>query len=560
MIKKINLQFGLSGKSDKLSFEPGAITVFVGPNNSGKSLVLREIENYCGNGKLATQLMIDDIEFVLPDDDKLRSQINSLVIKPQPTETIPAGHIKYGKFTSTKGLIQFTTVLDNLISWKNSENKQNFCTHFISMFTTRLGGKERFNLIKDQKNSDLKSHPTSTLMALFQDNIKRIQVRNLIFEAFRKYFVIDPTDMQHLKIRLSDISPPSPEIEKGWDDPSVEFHKKAKHINEFSDGVQAFTGLVISVSVGEETIMLIDEPEAFLHPSLAFLLGQKLSEIMALREGNLFSSTHSPNFLMGCIQSGKKLNIIRLTYDEKLQPTARILPSDRVSEMFRNPLLRSTGILQALFYNSVVVTEGNSDRAFYNEINERIISNNPAQGISNCFFVNAQSKQTIWDIVKPLREMGIPAAAIVDIDIIKDGGNEFTKLLNSIFVPESLHQSFNTLRINILKLLKDTGKNMKTEGGIQLLEGNDRESAQKLFQDLAEYGVFVVPGGELESWLKDLGQVGGHASSWLIPIFEKMGSDPSHVNYLKPTQGDVWDFINKISKWISNDKQKGIPT
>ncbi|MFK5284037.1 hypothetical protein ACI3PL_31110, partial [Lacticaseibacillus paracasei] len=69
-------------------------------------------------------------------------------------------------------------------------------------------------------------------------------------------------------MRFSDVAPPSPEIERNWGEDSVEFHKKAKHILEYSDGVQAFTGLVMTVIAGEEKIMLVDEPDAFLHPPL----------------------------------------------------------------------------------------------------------------------------------------------------------------------------------------------------------------------------------------------------------------------------------------------------
>lgn len=558
MIKNITLQFGMNGKTDKLSFSPGPITVFVGPNNSGKSLILREIENYCQMAKTKSQLILDDIVFDLPDDSGITEQIKTLEIKPEPNENIPAGHTKYGKLTTTQGWKQFTLDISSLLHWKRS-NPQAFNTRYISLFTARLGGKERFNLIQSRSNEDIKMQPTSTLSALFQDNKKREQVRDIIYEAFRKYFVIDPTDMKNLVIRLSDTAPPSTEIEKGWDTPSGEFHSKAKSIDEFSDGVQAFVGLVLSVSVGTETIMLVDEPDAFLHPSLATVFGKRISTIMSQRNGNLLVSTHSSNFLMGCIQSGKPLNIIRLTYDENHYPTARMLSADRVSQLFKNPLLRSTGTLQALFYNAVVVTEGDTDRAFYNEINERMLSYT-ANGIENCLFANAQNKQTICDIIKPLREMGIPAAAIVDIDVFKEGGKTFTKLLNGAFIPDGLHQSFSNLRASIFALFSASGKDMKTEGGIDLLTGDNKETCNKFVLDFAEYGIFIVPNGEVESWLEYLGQKSGHGSSWLIPIFEKMGSDQLDANYVKPIEGDVWDFISRIKKWVNDNKRKGIPT
>jgi hypothetical protein len=34
--------------------------------------------------------------------------------------------------------------------------------------------------------------------------------------------------------------------------------------------------------------------------------------------------------------------------------------------------------------------------------------------------------------------------------------------------------------------------------------------------------LFVVPNGELESWLKSL-KARGHGPSWLVEVFEKMG-------------------------------------
>jgi hypothetical protein len=100
---------------------------------------------------------------------------------------------------------------------------------------------------------------------------------------------------------------------------------------------------------------------------------------------------------------------------------------------------------------------------------------------------------------------------------------------------------------------------MKRDGGINLLAGQDKEAAENLLGQLAEYGAFVVHGGELESWLKPLGAT-GHSPGWLISIFEKMGDDPSTPGYVGPGNGDVWAFIGAIKAWISNPLRKGIPS
>ena len=100
---------------------------------------------------------------------------------------------------------------------------------------------------------------------------------------------------------------------------------------------------------------------------------------------------------------------------------------------------------------------------------------------------------------------------------------------------------------------------MKRGGGVNILTGGSRLAADHLFDQLDEHGLFVVRGGELESWVKDL-HASGHGSNWLIDIFEKMGEDSSLPSYVKPQIGDVWDFISTIRRWLVNPQRKGIPT
>jgi hypothetical protein len=302
---------------------------------------------------------------------------------------------------------------------------------------------------------------------------------------------------------------------------------------------------------------LIDEPEAFLHPSLAFKLGNEIARASLGSEKRLFVSTHSPDFVMGCIQSGAPVNIVRLTYRSGIA-TARVLPNADILRLMRNPLLRSTGVLSGLFYEFVVVTEADADRAFDQEINERLLRYRPDLGIPNCLFINAQNKQTVQTIIKPLRELGIPAAGVVDIDILKEGGTVWTSFLGSAFVPEIDRQSLSTARAAIKQRFDSAGQDMKRNGGVRLLGTGDGEAADNLFDRLAEYGLFVVRHGELESWLSSL-NASGHGPAWLIGVFEKMGEDPDSPNYLKPSDDDVWAFLGEITRWLTNANRKGIP-
>ena len=55
VLERISLRAGATSDAPGLAFQPGSVTLFVGPDNSGKSLVLREIERFVREGGQASQ-------------------------------------------------------------------------------------------------------------------------------------------------------------------------------------------------------------------------------------------------------------------------------------------------------------------------------------------------------------------------------------------------------------------------------------------------------------------------------------------------------------------------
>ena len=114
------------------------------------------------------------------------------------------------------------------------------------------------------------------------------------------------------------------------------------------------------------------------------------------------------------------------------------------------------------------------------------------------------------------------------------------------------------MRAAIMQAIETSGKNMKRDGGVNVLALHEREACTNLLSQLNDYGVFVVPGGELESWLKALNTT-GHGPAWLIQMFDAMGSDPTDAGYVKPDGGDVWEFMKLVKTWLNDPRRKGIP-
>jgi ABC-type cobalamin/Fe3+-siderophores transport system ATPase subunit len=555
MIESIRLKFGRIPKEPTQAIPATPITVFVGPNNSGKSKVLREIEVVCRQGIYsATNVILDEVVFRGRSENEIENLIQHFTLPPLPEEVIDPDYVLLGK---GQHRIQAPKVRLTSALRYPTENMGGFAIWYLRYNTLMLDGKSRITLAQPQVAGDLKSPATTSFQVLFRDNQKRAEVRRIIHEAFGSYLVMDALNLGQFRLALSDVAPASELLERGIHQAAVDFHSSTTPMDSASDGVKAFTGMICEIFAGDPHVVLIDEPEAFLHPSLAFKLGLEISIAAHATNKAIFVSTHSPNFVMGCIQSRVAVNIIRLTYRHKIA-TARVLRNEDILRLMRNPLLRSTGVLGALFYEFVVVTESDTDRAFYQEINERLSRFKPEWGVPNCLFLNAQNKQTVRTILGPLRELGIPAVGIVDIDVLKDGGQTWTSFLASGNVPQLEHQPLGTLRNSIKEKLEATGRNMKIDGGLDLLVGANREAAENLIDKLGEYGLFVLRGGELESWLKLLGAA-GHGPNWLIDIFERMGEDPEAETYAKPVDGDVWEFMSKVKQWLVDPARKGIP-
>lgn len=551
MIDKLTLKFGSSASQSNLEVSVKPITIFVGPNNSGKSQVLRDIVSFCHGGNIHGNILEN---IVLASITDVENEIKKLTLTPIQNETIVEGStLIFGK----RGQRQSMSIdqLRNIFS-NPYMSIQYFCEIFLRQNVIPLEGGNRLQMINPEGIGDLKQ-PANKLQVLFTDENKRKEVRRIVFDAFNKYFTLDPSSSGQICIRLSDTEPTAL-LERSLTDEALEFHRNNLPIESTSDGVKAFVGLIISIIADDPKVITLDEPEAFLHPSLSFKLGKEIGNILKSDlTKRLFVATHSANFLMGCIQSGVPMNIIRLTYSNDV-PTARLLENEKITKLMKHPLLRSVGTLNGLFYEYVIVTESDADRAFYQEINDRLIAFDQKRGIQHCLFLNAQNKQTVHEIMKPLREMGIPCVSIVDIDVIKEGGKTWANLLNAGFVPDVTKSETEISRNHIKAKFDIKGVDFKRNGGIGVLDKGDQEACNNLFDRLEEYGIFVVRNGELESWLKTLGAT-GHSPKWLIEIFEKMGEDTNSPSYVKPSTGDVWDFMKDIKKWFSNPNRKGIP-
>ena len=552
----------------------------IGPNNSGKSSFLANVQNLSDAG-----LILDSYEPKGLTEEQIHSYLDAI-----DNYSVPApggGSWNYNCWDEAIGVIRsnsdFVTNAFLVRKWKAS--------------TIILDGKTRLSIVDDRlyqgiatekaKNEFEILRSDRSLKAKLQDHLEVILPG--------KFFALWNPEPTKLRAFICDIEPKS-DIEY-FDSPEAKtfFETNARPLTSYSDGIKAYLGILISIIAGGKQHFLIDEPEAFLHPNLCFKLGQTLAQISSDSDNICFCATHSPYFLKGCLsQTPNKVSVTRFEYENGMSST-KTLEADDILAVIHDPLLNNIGVTEGLFHSRVVITEGDSDRAFYTEINNRLLANG-SHGIRDCIFINAQNKQTIAKVLALFRKVSIPCAAISDIDTFKEGGTIFSNILNALSIPTGTAKSLAVLRERVNQLLKEavdkldkeaeyaevsyesielelqsartSGKDAraflsmlrgktkppdyKRLGGLNLLSGEELQDGKNLSRQLEHYGWFILHSGEVEHWLMHL-NVGISKQGWLLRIFGAMGSEPESPDYISPPEvlDDVWKFIESIASWFA---------
>ncbi len=598
MINRIKLKSGLE-------FEPGNVTIVVGPNNSGKSTLLKDIEfeltqpDYAYNKIVMDEIKVSNFnEAEAEEFFKVKGRNYITPTGQQPQRAIENYLFFKNGLGGSWNQYSKDQIFNILVRGQDIKSRY----RIIESVTTKiLDGNSRLGLYNPQRFNfrPQKDDELTNIERLHEDDAIRSEFTKYIVDALNFYPELLPENGQGqislMKIPLDESQRDSIKREV------LDILETGKTQDDVSDGIKAFIGILLELVAGNPDLILIDEVDAFLHAPLARQLGNIISEIAKKQNKQVIITTHNPNFIMGCIDSDSDFNILRLTYDDE-KGDAKLVDKNKLREIVKNPLLRSTGVFDGLFYKNVVVCEADSDRVFYQEINHRLREVNDSRKIDDCLFINARNKQTVGEITQLLRRFGIPTVSVVDFDFIKDDSGVFSKYLEQNGIPTGLFDSIRSkkkslqdlyknhidekskqdkvekinkviqeflesstfeaakcLRIKIDKQLKeDTFLFELKKKGIEFLDGQNKEIADSLLRDVNEYGLFPVPVGEVESWLPEV-KGGTHGNKWLVTKLENMGSGGTDSpDYSSPKPGDVWDFIGDISKWLNNNERKGM--
>lgn len=200
-------------------------------------------------------------------------------------------------------------------------------------------------------------------------------------------------------------------------------------LEEQGDGIRAFCTIILTILTQIRPLIVIDEPEAFLHPPQA----RRLARAIALEtppNTQVIIATHSNDFVQGLLDfANSRVNVVRVMRKSKDKETINAvsqLNAEEIAEFWRDPLLKTSDALSSLFHDVAIIVEGDSDARFFRAMLDAIYRES-SEYLPDIRFFHCGGKDRIPKIASALRSAGLPVLSMVDIDIL-DNKSKFYEL------------------------------------------------------------------------------------------------------------------------------------
>jgi len=529
---------------------PNDVVLVVGPNNAGKSAGLRAIreklQNAAHKSPVLQSLQIQRTGSV----DEFSSWLLGWTVRQMespPDNPIyqALGHALHRNQAHSEWQ-RADNVLGGLARW--------FC-HLLS-------ADERLQICNPPGNIALaRDNPSHPIHFLLRDD----KLESRLSSKFRKAFGVDLVVHRNAgsQVPLHIGERPTPAADEDRVSISyIERLEKLPTLHTQGDGMRSFAGVLLATSVGRESIVLIDEPEAFLHPPQARLLGTTLVQDRN-KERQLFIATHSTDILRGVLDTeSPDVRVIRIRRSGSTN-TVRLLSNERIKELWGDPLLRYSNILDGLFHESVVVCEADADCRFYSAIlDATMVGNTDDAKRPDLMFTHCGGKARLPVVIRALREVDVPVRAVADFDVLseeeplktiaealgidwaeiqpdwrqvknavdskkpdlstdevrKEIGELLSAVTTTIFPPRT--------KADIQTVLKRTSPwaHAKLVGKAFVPSGDPSKACERLLSNLRAGGLHVVEVGELEGHVRT---EGGHGPKWVNAVLTReLATDP----------------------------------
>ncbi|MEN8185496.1 MAG: AAA family ATPase [Bacteroidota bacterium] len=525
----------------KIEINKNDIVVLVGPNNAGKSATLKEAASFL-RAKNSSGKVLKDISIQKSGNkDELISFLGNFAQKKFSGSPKPS----YEGFG-------FNIYESNAESyWNRTENG---LSELANIFVNTLSTEQRLSAANPPQSIKITSQaPQHPIHFLQKNDSLEKKFSEYFKQAFGSDLIVHRNAGNEVPLYVGEKP-----IPKAGEDRVSEGYlnelEKLDLLHQQGDGMRSFVGVLLNTFISNHSILFIDEPEAFLHPPQARLLGKMLAKDLPT-ERQLFLATHSEDFLKGLLDTNlANLKIIRIQRNEAVNKVS-VLDSDDINEIWSDSLLRHSNILSGLFHSKVVICESDSDCRFFSAIlsaqYEEVGEISP-----DILFIHCGGKHRIPTAIKALKKLEVPLTVVSDFDVLNDinpiklivedlGGDwsgiedDWKQVKKAI---EQKRPEFLTsdLKIELEDILSSTTNRIfpkakiseikralkkasawteaKELGKAYIPSGNATQAFERIQVKFKEIGFFILEVGELECFVKS---IGNHGPKWVSEVLAK---------------------------------------
>lgn len=544
---------------ETLDVKENDIVLFVGPNNAGKSQSLNDIYIKCENEQKT--IVVSNVQIEKGEGSLL--PILSRAYKLSESDK------QYNFTIANRGYCSFSKESGD-INFRNNPKYGNYRDSLVA----RLSTENRLRISSPAQIVNRNQSWSSPIHYAAYNT----EYANWISENFHKAFgtniIANPLHGSEIPMCLG----PKIKLENDYDSEQERLNVYAnilesyKQVHTQGDGIKSFTGILLYLMLDYYRIYLIDEPESFLHPPQARIMGQIIGNTLQNNQ-QAFISTHSEDIIKGLLDVCEdRLKIVRITRNEDVNSFS-ILDNQKIKTVFGDPLLKYSNIMSSLFHKTVALCESDSDCKLYSLIESHL---KQSEGkYSETLFIHCGGKHRMARTAAALQALHIDVRLIPDIDVLND--ESVIKPIAEVFGIDwsSIEKDLRILSSNLHspkeKIDRDIAKNdidrvinasnssnltsseikqiqeiVKTtsrwegikHGGKQSIPAGDATNAfNRLDTIFREHHIYIVPAGELEGFIKE---VGGHGPDWVNKILEE------YPDLNNSVYQNVRDFIRDI--------------
>jgi energy-coupling factor transporter ATP-binding protein EcfA2 len=530
-----------------LQFTKDQKVVLVGPNNAGKSAALRAIREKLENSKNGSPVIKQIAIGRQGDSSSIRKWL-------APYKYTDGPHQWYRLYQHR----MHVTSLENATA-----NAKTALGELAGFFCQFLNTDAKLEASKPPETIAIaRESPAHPIHNLLRDEDLEQKISVLFKRAFGVELIVHRNAGTRVPLHCGARPPVNTPIEDRASPSYVRKLEELPTLYEQGDGMRSYAGVLLYAFTAPQSIVLIDEPEAFLHPPQAKLLGRSLLSDQT-SEKQIFIATHSGDVLRGILDANSQTTrIVRIRRQGNVNVVAE-LNATQIAEVWKDPLLRYSNILDGIFHEQVAVCEGDSDCRFYGAIFEEVVAlRGDGFRRPDIMFTHAGGKQRLPMLVRALRQLAVPVRAITDLDILSDvqplknlleaaGGDWSTfeadwKLVKIAVDSKKSELSAADARRGINEILdkiegqavslavnskiKDVLRRtspwslLKQGGSTFIPSGDPTQAYARLRSGLRSLGIFMVDVGELEGYCRSVGCDG---PAWVNTVLEKdLSKDP----------------------------------